>query len=117
MIYGGCPLCPLYSLLISTDYTINFFSGRTSAPGGLYRHGHTGRSHQSQSTQPNIQDAVCSAGGDVNRHGKQEVCNIEVVRYGQQHTNNRHGSTPVSTVLRKSVTFFIIYCILGSQWG
>ena len=34
------------------------------------------------------------------------------MRYGQQHTNNRHGSTPVSTVLRKSVTFFIIYCIL-----
>ena len=69
-------------------------------------------SYHSQSTQPYLKDAVFWAGGDVNRHGKQEVCNIEVARYGQQNTNNRLGSTPLSTVLRKSVTFFIIHYIL-----
>ena len=44
------------------------------------------RSQQLQSTQPQLRAAVCGVGLDALRHGKQEVCNTEVVRYGQQHT-------------------------------
>ena len=67
------------------------FSGRTCAPGRLYRHSHTIRSQQPQSTQPQLRAAVCGVGLDALRHGKQEVCNTEVVRYGQQHTYEYRG--------------------------
>ena len=67
------------------------FSGRTCAPGRLYRHSHTIRSQQPQSTQPQLQAVVGWAGGDALRHGKQEVCNTEVERYWQQQTNKYRG--------------------------
>ena len=46
------------------------FSGRTCAPGRLYRHRHTIRSQQPQSTQPQLRAAVGLAGLDALRHGK-----------------------------------------------
>ena len=49
------------------------------------------RSQQLQSTQPQLRAAVCGVGLGALRHGKQEVCNTEVVRYGQQHSYEYRG--------------------------
>ena len=56
-----------------------FFSGGTYAPGELYGYSRIQRSQQPQTTQPLLQAAVCSAGGDAVRHGKQEVCNTDAM--------------------------------------
>ena len=59
-------------------YTI-FFSGGTYVPGKLYRQSRTQRLQQPQTIPTLVQAAVCSAGGDVVRHGKQEVCNTDAM--------------------------------------